>query len=232
MQFKCIPSFTDNTLGWFSSIWKYSKEVKVAVVYYMLSFFSTCTSKNQHPWCDFCLILFLVHYINFWFNRSDHSKLISTGAILAVFWRLAAGVFVCVDSWEQYRPWGTAQTVAFSQRTKTWTGLETRHTSPLWAGRLVRQTLTCFNTQQAVYLYQATCLDSLKASNWHFDVFKRRQMICKPPTRSHKYLSAPAGKEVLWNRTKKLIFLFFPSRNCRFTTFTFHFLGNVISLQN
>lgn len=41
--------------------------------------------------------------------------IVSTGAVLAVFWRLTEGVTVSVDSGEQHRPGGAAQTVALSQ---------------------------------------------------------------------------------------------------------------------
>ncbi len=75
----------------------------------MLTHFISQHEKNL-PYC-------ILNFIKFCYNCIVHSKvhLISTGEILAVFWRLTEGVAVSVDSGEQYRPRGPAQTVAFSQ---------------------------------------------------------------------------------------------------------------------
>lgn len=84
--------------------------------------------KNQHSYGP----LYCIAHLN--------SPLASTGAILAVLWRLAAGVVVSVDSCERNRSQGAAQTVASSQQTLVRIWLESCQNSPLRAGRLVRQT--------------------------------------------------------------------------------------------
>lgn len=79
----------------FLSIQKYSKEVKVAVVFYIVT-----DLLDRHP------------------LRHSEFHLASTGAVRAVFWRLTEGGAVSVDRGEQHRPRGEAQTVAFGQRTQ------------------------------------------------------------------------------------------------------------------
>lgn len=74
----------------------------------------------------------------------------STGSVLGVFRRFSEGGAVPVDSGEQHRSRGAAQTVAVHQSTDIWERLETHHTSPLRAGGLVRRSLTRVTAWRAV----------------------------------------------------------------------------------
>lgn len=144
-----------------------------------------------------------------------------------MFWRLTERLAVPVDSGEQHRPRGAAQTVDFSHRTQIWKWLETCQTSSLWAGRLVWQTLTCL----------ATLAGRLIISNCILTVWRHQTGTLRclgPDKRSNKpdtlSISPITAKEVLRNRTKKLFFFVFTSHKCRFSTFTFHFQRNISSL--
>lgn len=87
-----------------------------------------------------------------WCAHRFKSHPTSTGAILAVLRKLPEGGAVSVAGGEQHGPRQAAPTLAFSHRTQIWERMETRHTSPLWAGRLVWQVLACFTACQAAVI--------------------------------------------------------------------------------
>lgn len=130
---------TDNTFGWFPSILKCSKDVKVAGVFIVIFILTLAICLRNHQ-CSSVLTCSFKSHPTF------------TGAILAVLRELPEGGAVSVDRGEQHRPRQAAPTLAFSHSIQIWKRLETRRTSPLRAGRLVWQVLACFTACQAAVI--------------------------------------------------------------------------------
>lgn len=178
---------TDNTFGWFPSILKCSKDVKVAGVFIVIFILTLAICLRNHQ-CSSVLTCSAQwsFQIPSYFHRCDSgcaSRTSRRGRCLCGSWRTAQAPTSRANSGIQ--PLNPNLKEAGNSSHFPFTGWQTGMTSACLFHRM---------SGSCDYI-EATCLDCLKASNWqfHFEVFKssHRQSSDsdpnKPLTCSHKY---------------------------------------------